>query len=430
MTPQQTRQEIRARRYTLFLLFVVSVLSYVDRTILSILQVPIKRELGLSDAQLGALTGLSFALFYATLAVPIAGLADRTVRKRVVAASLAIWSAMTALIGLASGFVSLALLRMGVAIGEAGSIPASQSIIADIYPPAARATAFSLLGLSLPVGLMLGYGGAGALEQQLGWRGAFAVIGVSGLVLAPLLLWTIREPVRGRFDPLPLTGAQAPTVGQALRFLWQLRSLRCLFAASALHTFAWCAVNTWNAPFYVRVHGMSLGEVAAALALMNGFGSAIGMLAGGCLSDYVGRRAPHGRLWVVVAALLVMVPCALGQYLVSSATLSLALGSVTLTLMLVYYGPTVAATQAPVPGNMRALASAMLLLVSNLFGLGLGPLATGYASDLLVAHYGMASDSLRYAISLAVLFSLGAALLFARASSHLAREARPGQRLQ
>ncbi|MES2261222.1 MAG: MFS transporter [Pseudomonadota bacterium] len=422
MHVEQTRKEVRERRYVLFLLFLVSVLSYIDRTILSILQVPIKADLGLSDAQLGALTGLSFALFYATLALPIARLADRTVRTRLVAGSLAIWSGMTALTGLAGSFAGLVFFRIGVAVGEAGSIPATHSIIADIYPPKSRATALAFWGLSLPAGLMLGFSCAGALEHAVGWRVAFAIIGGAGLVLAPIVLLTMREPRRGRYDPAPIVDAQAPTAMQALRHLWQLRTFRYLTAAGAFHAFAWYSVNAWSAPFYVRVHGMTLGEVSYYLALLNGIGSAAGMYLGGRLSDYFGQRDPRGRLRVVALALLAMVPAALAQYLVASATLSLSLAAMSLTMMLVYYGPIIAVAQMLVPANMRAFTSAVLMLVLNLFGLGLGPLATGIISDLLVAHFGMAADSLRYALSFAVMFSLVAAWLFWRAADWLPRE--------
>lgn len=422
MNAEHTKQAMRERRYTMFILFLVAVLSYVDRTILSVLQVPIKKELGLSDAQLGALTGLSFALFYATLALPIARVADRSVRARIVAASLGLWSAMTTLIGMVSGFASLAMFRMGVAIGEAGSMPATQSMISDLYRPAERATAFATLGLSLPVGLMLGYGGAGVLEQYIGWRGTFVVLGVAGLVLAPIMLLTVREPQRGRFDPPRAQPLAAPTMIEALRVLWNLRSIRLVFAAGACHTFTWWTVAAWSTPFYVRVHGMPLADVAIYLALMNGIGSAIGMLAGGRLSDHFGKRDPRARLRVVSVALIAMVPFSLAQYLTASSTASLMFGSVALTLGLAYYGPIVAAAQAPVPSNMRALTSATLLLVTNLFGLGLGPLVTGFLSDVMVSHYGMANDSLRYAISASLLMSLVAAGLFWRGATHLARE--------
>lgn len=418
MLPEQAHDEQAGRRYILFLLFLVSVLSYIDRTILSILQVPIKTELGLSDSQLGALTGLSFALFYATLALPIARLADRTVRTRLVAGSLAVWSAMTSLTGLATNFAGMVFFRIGVAVGEAGSIPATHSIIADIYPPKSRATALAFWGLSLPAGLMLGYSSAGALEKAVGWRAAFAIIGVAGLVLAPVVLFTMREPRRGRYDPVAPAQPMPGTL-QALRHLWSLRAFRYLTAAGAFHAFAWYAVNAWNAPFYVRIHGMSLAQVSAYLALMNGLGSAAGMYLGGRLSDHFGKRDPRGRLRVVSVALLVMVPASLVQYLAGSTALSIAMGSIALVMMLVYYGPVIAVAQLLVPANMRAFTSAVLMFVLNLFGLGLGPLATGFISDLLVSHYGMAADSLRYALSIAVLFSLVAAWLFWRAASYL-----------
>lgn len=421
MHPDENKNELRERRFMLLILFLVSMFSYIDRTILSILQVPIKADLGLSDSQLGALTGLSFALFYATLAVPIARLADRTKRTRLIGISLSIWSSMTALTSLATNYVSLVFFRIGVAVGEAGSIPASHSIIADVYPPSKRSAAFALWGISLPVGLMLGYALAGTLEQLFGWRITFAIIGVAGLLLAPVMIFATREPKRGRFDPV-VPATSTPSTREALRHLWSLKSIRFLYAAGACHTFAWCAVNSWNAPFYVRVHGMSLTDVSIYLAIVNGVGSAVGMYLGGRLSDHFGKKDPRGRVHVVTASMLLMVPFAIAQYMVSSATVSLALGALSLTLMLVYYGPIIAVSQFLVPANIRAFTTAMLLLVVNLFGLGLGPLVTGFISDLLVNQYGMAQDSLRYAISLAVLFSLLAAWLFWRASIHLPRE--------
>lgn len=410
------------RRYVLFLLFMVSVFNYIDRTILSVLQIPIKADLHLSDAQLGALTGLAFALFYATLGVPLGRLADRWNRKGLIAGALAVWSGMTALTGLAHSFTSLVFYRVGVAVGEAGSIPATHSLISDLYPPTARATALSIWGLSLPVGMLFGYSVAGSLAGAVGWRTAFAVVGLAGLVLAPVLLLTMPEPTRGRFDPVPAAGSEIPSLKQALGQLWGKKAFRYLAAAGALHAFAWYSVNSWNAPFYVRVHGMSLARTSLYLALVNGIGSAVGMYLGGRLADHFGRNDPRGRARVVSIALFAMVPIALVQYMVSSTEVSLALGAISLTLMLVYYGPIVAIAHQLVPANMRALTSAVLMLILNLFGLGLGPLVTGYLSDVLNTHFGMATDSLRYAISFAVLFSLAGGLMFWRASNLLPNE--------
>ncbi len=408
------------RRYILFLLFVVSVFNYIDRTIISILQVPIKQDLGLSDTQLGALTGLSFALFYATLSLPLARLADRTVRKRLVASSLAVWSAMTSMTGLATNFASLVLFRIGVAAGEAGSIPATHSLIADLYPPQRRATALAYWGLSLPVGMMIGYASAGALAETLGWRASFAIIGGAGVLLAPIVWFTMAEPLRGTYDGklYQPVGTQL-TTQQALVFLWRIKSFRYLVAAGTCHAFAWYSVNAWNAPFYVRAHGMSLGKVALYLAMLNGICSAIGMYVGGMLSDRLGARDVRWRLRIVAVALFLMVPAGLAQYLVASTELSILFAAITLTLMLVYYGPIIAVAQLLVPPDLRAFTSAVLMLVLNLFALGLGPLATGYLSDLLVREYAMTEDSLRYAISVAVMFSLVAGWLFWLASTHL-----------
>jgi predicted MFS family arabinose efflux permease len=414
--------ELVERRYILFLLFLVSVFNYIDRTIISILQVPIKQDIGLSDAQLGALTGLSFALFYSTLSLPIARWADRANRRNIVTASLAVWSAMTAMTGLATGFAGLVFFRIGVAVGEAGSVPATHSIMADIYPPKQRATAFAVWGLSLPVGMMTGYLLAGSLAQAVGWRTAFAYFGIAGLVLAPLVLFSMREPRRGRFDPVAVAGAALPKTREVLRHLWALRTFRCVIAAGACHAYAQYSMMNWNAPFYVRVHGMSLGEVSFYLAMLNGLGSAAGMYLGGRLADHFGSRDPRGRLYVPAIALIAMVPFAIAQYLVESASLSIALAAVASTLMLFYYGPIIAVPQMLVPASMRAFTSAVLLLTFNLFGLGLGPFVTGLTSDWLVRDFGMAENSLRFAISTAVMFSLLAGALFWRAARYLPRE--------
>lgn len=412
--------DVLRRRYTLFLLFAVSMFNYVDRTIVAILQIPIKTDLGLSDAQLGALTGLSFALFYSTLSLPIARWADRAIRKRIIAAALAVWSGMTALTGLATNYVSLVALRIGVAIGEAGSIPASQSIIADLYPPRSRATVLAIWGLSLPAGMAFGYLCAGALAEAIGWRASFAVIGGAGLVLAPIVLWSMREPLRGRFDPPAATNTPQPATRDALQTLWRLRTYRLLLLAGALHAYSQYAVMSWSAPFYTRVFNLTLSQVSAWLALMSGVGSALGMYLGGRLSDYWGARDPRGRLRAVALLLAACVPCTLAQFLAPSLTLSLVFGVISATLITTYYGPIVAVPQLLVPANMRAFTGAVLLLVFNLFGLGLGPFVTGVISDALMVRF--PSDSLRYAVSIAVGFSLLSAWLFWRAGNHLPAE--------
>ncbi|MDR2837896.1 MAG: MFS transporter [Azonexus sp.] len=405
------------RRYILFLLFAVSVFNYIDRTILSILQIPIKAELHLSDAQLGALTGLAFAIFYAVLGVPLGRLADHVRRKYLIAGALTVWSGMTALTGLANSFASLIGYRIGVAAGEAGSIPASHSMISDLYPPNARATAISIFGLSLPMGMVIGYLSAGWLATSFGWRESFAVVGIAGLLLVPILLLTMKEPTRGRFDPPSAVGEKPPAFKEALGILWSKKAFRYLVLAGSFHAYAWYTVNAWNAPFYTRVHGLSLPEASNYLALINGVGSALGMFVGAWLADHFGKKDPRGRARVVAIALFIMVPIGLAQYLVGSTIASQILGGLTQVMMLVYYGPIVALCHSLMPPKMRGLTSAVLALILSLFGLGLGPWVTGILSDTFTASLGANSNALGFAICISILASFVSAIFFWRASN-------------
>ncbi|TCG06306.1 MFS transporter [Paraburkholderia steynii] len=407
------------RKYILFLLFMVSVFNYVDRTILSILQIPIKKELGLTDAQLGMLTGLAFAIFYAVLGVPIGRLADYWQRRRLVAGALTVWTGFTALTGIAASFASLLGFRIGVAVGEAGSIPASHSIISDLYPPDRRATAIAIFGLSLPVGILLGYSSAGWLVTNIGWREAFFVIGLAGLIVVPFM-WFAKEPKRGTFDPVEVAKAPAPSTAEALKILWSKRAYRWLVLAGGFHAWAWYSVNSWNAMFYVRVHQVPLPTVSYYLALVNGIGSAIGIYAGARLADYFGTRDVRGRPRVIAISQLIMVPIAIVQYLVPSHVVSMVLGAITMTMMLVYYGPIVAVAHQMMPANIRGFTSGVLTLVVSLIGLGLGPLVTGFLSDKFTAAYGV--QGLGYAISVTVCASLVSAFMFWRSSVHLPNE--------
>jgi len=399
------------RRLALLALFLVSAFNYIDRTIVSLLQIPIKADLGLTDAQLGALTGLAFALFYATLSLPIARLADRLDRRWIIVVSLAIWSAMTALCGLATSFATLVVLRIGVAIGEAGSVPASVSLIADYYPPHRRATAMSTWGLALPAGLTVGYAGAGWLGAMLGWRLAFAVIGGAGLVLAPIVLAILAEPKRGSADIVTTTPpAPALSIGASLGVLWRAKGFRYVVIAGMLHGFSQYSMMTWNAPFFSRTHGLSLGTIAALMALLSGGAGAVGMFASGWITDRLTRRDPRWRVWIMALVVAITVAVALLQYLTRSTPVAIGAATIAAASMIAYYGPILAATQSATPPNMRAFGNAVLLLCFNLFGLGLGPWLTGLLSDALVPWAG--PDALRFALAIMLAPSAIAALIF------------------
>jgi len=410
-TARAVASEARTRRLALLSLCLIAMFNYIDRTILSILQIPIKSELGLSDGQIGALTGLSFALFYTTLALPIARLSDRLSRRWIVVASLALWSLMTALSGLAVGFASLVFFRIGVAVGEAGSGPASVSLLADYFPPKQRATAMSTYGLGLPLGLMLGYSTTGWLAETVGWRYTFAIIGGFGVALAPLTLMMLRDAPRGRYDPPAAEGETRLGMLPSMRLLWRIKAFRFAVMATMLHGFSQYSMMSWNAPFFVRLHGFTLSQVSLLMALLAGAGGAIGMYLGGFFADRLALRDLRWRLWVMAIAVGATVPFGLIQYLAPSTGWSVAAAAMAALSMVAYFGPILAVTQSVVPPNMRAFSNSVLSLCFNLFGLGLGPWFTGLCSDLLARYPSVGADALRYALSLSLLPGcLGAAM--------------------
>jgi MFS family permease len=402
-------------------LIVIGLFNYIDRQSLAILQIPIKRELGLSDTQLGALTGLAFALLYTAMGLPIARLADRSNRTMLIAAALGVWSVMTSACGLAVGMITLVITRMGVAVGEAGCAPTSHSLISDYFPRAQRATAIGMWMLTFPIGTMLGFVAGGWLSTALGWRHAFAVLGLCGLALVPLVLLTVREPQRGAMDAGSAPGKQ-PTWTVAVRTLWSLRAFRHATLGGALVDFTLYATLNWNAPFYNRVFGLSMTEIAGHLALLSGVGGGLGVYLGGALTDRLGRRDARWYMWVPAIAALAAVPVMMIQYFTTSPRLSLLAGFLPAMFLSSFLAPLVATGQSLVPATMRAFTSAVLALAVNIIGLGLGPLVTGMISDRLISHYGLGNDSLRYAIAVSAVVALWGAAHFLRAACFVREE--------
>jgi len=420
------------RKYALGILLVGYIVNFVDRTILSILLEPIKLELTLTDTQLGFLGGLAFAVFYTFLGIPIAMLADRKSRVKILAIAMVVWSLMTALCGRATDFMSLLLARIGVGAGEAGASPPSHSLISDYFPVEARATALSIYALGIPIGSMIGnfVGGWGA--EALGWRNTFYLVGLPGVLVALVIWFTLREPPRGMSDGIVIdnskptgktsdAGPAAPGVSQVLSLLWSKRSFRHLSFAAGLHAFVGYGAGTWNAPFFIRIHEMPISEVGSWLALVSGIG-AIGTFLGGYWADKLADRTGEKRwyFWVPGIATFVMVPFQFLAYLYGG------IGAVLASLMLVtvlgnmYLGPSFAMTQALVSLRMRAVASAILLFVLNLIGMGLGPYLVGVASDLLAPTFGQ--ESIRYALCLAVLANVWAAGHYFLGARHMRKD--------
>jgi len=418
---------IRYGWVALGILFVVALFNYLDRTILSIMQVALKKELGLSDTQLGTLTGLSFAIFYTTLALPVARLADRLVRKHVLAAALTIWTLMTAASSLAGGYFTLLACRVGVAVGEAGCVPTTMSLISDYFPRHRRALAMAVWGLALPLGGMLGFAVGGQLTAAVGWRHTFLYVGLSGLLMTPVVLVFLREPRRGRFDGASEGGAEAAarSIGQSIAYLWNIRSFRYLVIGEALQAWAQSGMMTWNAPFYSRLHHMPLAEIATWLALITGFGGAAGTFLGGALAERLAKGDVRWYMRVPAIAAFLTIPFALAQYFVADAHLSLVLAIVPAVMVNVYMAPGNAVSQSLVPAEMRAFTAAVFVLVVSIVGLGVGPTVVGILSDLLINRFGLADASLRYALPTVAAPALAAAILFHRSSVHLPRELAP-----
>lgn len=421
-TPREPQITPAYQWYVLGLLTVIYVFNLIDRSIVSILQEPIRQELGLTDSQLGALTGLAFALFYATLAVPIARFADRGRRTLVIALSIGLFSLMTGLCGVASGFTALLIFRIGVGVGEAGGVPPAVSVISDYFPANKRGTAMAIYGFGPPVGLMLGVFAGGWLNEYLGWRSAFYFVGAAGFVLAPVAYLTLRELPRGFSDRVagrPPEPADVPTLIQVIRTIWGLRSFRHLAIGGAAHAYAIYSMINWNPPFYIRVHELGTAEVGTFIGLLAGIAGGLGTVLGGTIADRLGTRDTRWYMWLPGVAMLLSVPAALAQYLVADAYVSFAIAGASYFLLSVYIGPFIATAQSLVVASMRATTQAVILMVFNIFGLSLGPFFTGMLSDALNFQAGLGADSLRYALCLAVLFNLWAAFHFIRGAVFL-----------
>ncbi len=407
------------RNYVLGVLVVVYTFNFVDRQILSILLEPIKNELQLSDTQLGFLTGFAFAAFYATLGIPIARLADRTNRRNLIAVALVVWSGMTALSGIATNYWQLLLARIGVGVGEAGCSPAAHSMVADYFPAHQRATALGIYSLGIPVGILFGFLAGGWINEIFGWRLAFFVVGLPGIVLALVVWLTVREPPRGmaeqRADVAP-----PPGVFETFRFLMAKKSFRHLALGGALTAFVGYSYVSWMPSFLARSYGMHTGEIGTWLGLILGIPGGIGISLGGYLADRFGSRDTRWYLWIVSVALLLGVPFSLGIFTATSAGVALAFLALPIMLGNFYQATTFSQTQGLASLRMRAVAAAVLLFIVNIIGLGAGPQVTGILSDLLAPQYGQ--ESLRYALLLVSLVNIWSAWHYFIAGRHLAAD--------
>ncbi|HSW20593.1 MAG TPA: MFS transporter [Ramlibacter sp.] len=398
--------------YALVVLLFVYTMSFIDRQIMGILIQPIKQEFQVSDTAMGVLSGLTFALFYSALAIPFGRYADGANRRNLVAYCCAAWSAMTALCGMATGYWSLALARVGVAVGEAGGTAPSISMVADHYPPEQRGRAMSVYTLGPQLGILFGLTLGGWIAHHHGWRTAFLWMSIPGVIAALLLRFTAVEPRRGAWDKAAAggagAGAPAESLGQVARDLWASKAFTRIMLAGLLMGFTGYGIGIWTPAFLVRSHGVTLLDAGAAMGLLGGMAAALGALAGGWLSDTLGKRDPRWRIGVPALGCLLSVPTGLAFYLLPAGD-AWHLGSIVVPHAVGFYllfGMTAVWWTAPVYAvlaeliapNRRATALAIFNLGLTMIGGGFGPLLVGMLSDGLVPYFG--NEALRWALAI------------------------------
>ncbi len=416
-TYNYTQVSNRYLNYVLVMLTLVYAFNFLDRQLLVIFQESIKKEFALSDTELGLLSGFIFALFYVLLGIPIARYADKGNRRNIVAGSLGLWSVMTAISGFAGNFIQLLLARMGVGVGQAGESPSAHAMISDYFPLEKRSSALSIYSTGLYIGILIAFLMGGYLNQHFGWRTAFLVIGVPGIIFSLLFYVTVKEPKRGATDVRETTSGKSYSLRTALKLLFSNKIFLYLAIAIALHIFCIYALLNWAPSFLSRLHGMKIIDIGVSLGLIFGVGGAIGTYVRKLLTDRLGKRDKRLHLKVPAYSILISILFTAGALFFQNNYLTLFCLGVSAFLQSMYLGPFIAVAHSLVPASMRALSSAIVFFILNLFGLGFGPLVVGIISDILKPSYGI--ESLRWALSIILLVNVVSAALFFAAAKKI-----------
>lgn len=397
------RPSVQGRTWVLFVLTLVYTFNHVDRQILVILLEPIKLELGLRDSQLGMLTGIAFAAFYATLGIPVAMWADRGNRRNIIALALTIWSAMTAVSGFAQNYWHLLLARMGVGVGEAGGTPPATSMIADLYAPQERATALGVYTTGIGFGILIGFALGGYIYELYGWRAAFFAAGVPGLILALVVRFSVREPTRGLSDARVDDG-EAPSLAETLRFIAGQSSYLWLLAGCLLICISSNAFLVFTSSHLQRTYELSPGQVALPLGLLIGGVGSIGAVMLGIVCDRLSKRDTRWRPWIIACCAAVALPFAWMFLRADTVWEAYAWNIVPSFIGLIYASIAYTASQELVALRMRSFASAFMLFCLTLIGIGCGPWIAGLLSD----HFNStnADQPLARALELILLFNV------------------------
>jgi MFS family permease len=418
-------------RYAMGLLLGIYIVNFLDRQVVNILAEPIKQDLGLADWQLGLMSGLAFAVFYTVLGIPIARLAERRNRPLIIGSAVAAWSGFTALCGSAQNFAQLIAYRIGVGVGEAGCTPPAHSLIVDYVPKEKRASALAFYSMGTPLGGLLGLIMGGLIADAYGWRAAFLVAGVPGILFAILAVFTLKEPRRVLASHAAGVRQASASFGETLKVLATKRTFWFIALAAAIKAFIGYGHAPFTASFFLRVHKeevaalasffggvlgfnlQSVGFLGLALGLMSGTAGAVGSWLGGFLADKYGKNDLRAYMVAPAIAALVTIPVYITAVSVDSAALALCILVINGLLGTIWYGPVYGTGQSIVPPHMRATTAAILLFIINLVGLGLGPLAVGLLSDFFNKGLGMgAAEGVRWALITSTLFGLVAFSFF------------------
>jgi len=395
------------RWYALAILTAVYVSNIASRFVISTLIEPIKAELHLSDTAIGFLTGTALAIFYTGMGIPLGLLADRVDRRRLIAISIAAWSAMTAACGAAGTYTQLLLARIGVGIGEAGGTPGTTSMLADLFPFSQRVMATSIFTLGAAGGSMLGGAGGGLIANAYGWRAAFYALAVPGIVLAVLILLTLQEPVRGSLDTS--VSVEIPSLKGTLNFIRQQRSLvHTLIAATVITYWGW-GLLWWTPAFLMRTHRMTIGQAGSLLGTIFGIAGSLGILGGGFLIHKLGRKDPRWQVWVVAFATVIGTCASIVVYAAANLRMATLMLWIFVPVAYLNIAPLLSLTQSLVLPHMRALTCAILVFGANIANLALAPQLIGMMSDALNAHSTAGADSLRGALLVSTLTGFWAA---------------------
>jgi len=412
-------------RYAMWLLLGVYIVNFVDRSIINILAEPIKQELNLADWQLGLMSGLAFAILYTFLGIPVARLAERSHRPRIIAAAAVTWSGFTVLCAFAGNFWQLLLFRVGVGVGQSGCTPPAHSLIVDYHPIEKRASAIAFYSLGGAIGTLLGLVMGGLVYDAFGWRVSFMVAGSPGLLFAVLAFFTLKEPRRRLAQHATTVAAASSTFGQTMAYLAKTPTF--WFVAFGATIFNFGGGVAFTASFFLRNHTAEMNLLAQGLGLkavgflglaigLTNVGGALGIWLGGWITDRFGTRDLRNYIVAPAIAALLIIPVRLTIYTVDSALVALSFLAVSAFLGGFWWGPVFSVGQSVVPSHMRATSAAIILFTINLLGAGMGPLVLGLLSDYFNHSLGMGpAEGVRWALIASVVTGLGAFISFWKA---------------